>query len=207
MTQATIIPASEHVRAPWRNGGGTTVELAKDGGPDGFDWRLSIADILAAGTFSTFEGYRRIISTVEGAGMRLTVNGRSSGDLQQFVPFVFDGADQTECTLLDGPIRDFNLIYRGDRVTARLRWIRPEDETRLRSPAATLLVFNAGAEISVRLSNAGDSGSALSLGRFDLVRLDAADGPESEQVVDISGTPDAVFCVVEIDAPGGETPE
>lgn len=131
--------------------------------------------------------------------MRLSVNGTPTDDLRQFVPFTFDGADRTECALLDGPIRDFNLIYRDDRVSARLQWIRPEGETRLTSPAATMLVFNAGPEISVHLRGSRDSGSALSLGHFDLMRLDGEDERAAERAADISGAPDAVCCVIEID--------
>lgn len=199
MTRTTIIPESDHVRTPWRNGGGTTVELARsDDGPDGFDWRLSIADITSDGGFSQFPGYRRMISTVEGAGMRLDVDGRTSGDLALFVPFSFDGANETECTLLDGPIRDFNLIYRADRVSARLQWVRPDSGMRLVSPAATLLVFNAGAELTVGIDT-GHAGPETppTLGHFDMLRVESGRPPVT---LDLSGTQDAVCCLVELDS-------
>ncbi|GAB3560893.1 HutD/Ves family protein [Spelaeicoccus albus] len=198
MIRTTVFPAAEHVRTPWRNGRGTTVELARQDGPDGFDWRLSIADISSEGEFSRFPGYRRVISTVEGAGMRLTVNDVPGDDLHRFVPFWFDGADHTECELLDGPIRDFNLIYRGDRVAAHLEWCRPESDAHLVSRAATTLLFNAGADLTVQLSDGqGESGTSLTLGHFDLMRLDAHDAPAATHR--LSGAPDSDYCVVEIE--------
>lgn len=200
MLRTTIFPAQDHVRTPWRNRLGTTVELAKEDGPDGFDWRLSIADISADGPFSQFPGYRRIISVVEGSGMSLTVNGRTGDAIGPFAPFTFDGADRTECELPDGPIRDFNLIYRDDRVSARLRWIRGgdeirhSDEIRPGAPASTRMIFNAGPDLSVSPCGDGEPATPLTLGHFDLLRLDGPDAP----AVTVSGPEDAVWCVVEI---------
>ncbi len=41
---------------PWKNGGGSTLELLQEPAADGgFHWRLSIADVATPGPFSTFE--------------------------------------------------------------------------------------------------------------------------------------------------------
>ena len=62
---------------PWRNGLGTTTEIAAEPSADGrFHWRLSIADVAQSGPFSSFEGYDRTIAVVAGAGMRLAVAGQ-----------------------------------------------------------------------------------------------------------------------------------
>ncbi len=82
-----------------------------------FLWRVSIADVAAPGPFSRFDGYDRLIAVVEGAGMRLTVDGAPPVERRRLEPaFAFPGEAAVECALLDGPIRDVNLML--DRATA-----------------------------------------------------------------------------------------
>ena len=118
-----LLRATEYPRMPWKNGAGTTLEIMRDAGTelDGFGWRLSIADIDAAGAFSSFAGYQRIISVLEGQGMCLNVDGVDSRPLRAFDPFAFGGGSRVDCRLLDGAIRDFNLIYAPQRYRARLQ--------------------------------------------------------------------------------------
>ena len=75
MTTVKVWRAADYVRMPWKNGGGSTEEITRDAGHglDGFGWRLSIADIAESGGFSTFAGYQRVITVIQGAGMVLTV--------------------------------------------------------------------------------------------------------------------------------------
>ncbi len=119
--RVTLLPASDYRTMPWRNGLGTTTEIAVEPGTDGrFHWRLSIADVAQSGPFSRFDGYDRTIAVVAGAGMRLAVDGRPTVLIDQdAAPHDFPGDAATECTLIDGPIRDFNLIV--DRASARGR--------------------------------------------------------------------------------------
>lgn len=100
---------------PWKNGLGTTAEIAID--PPGADlgsrfrWRLSIATVQGSGPFSTFSGYERTIMLIEGRGMDLAVGSASPRRLDRpFEPFVFPGDAPVECSLIDGPVRDFNLM-------------------------------------------------------------------------------------------------
>lgn len=112
--------------APWRNGGGLTREVASgrfDGGRDGtvedsapFDWRISIADVSAAGPFSAFPGVDRVITLVEGQLMVLVVDGREER-LQLHEPFAFVGEAATRCALPQGRTRDLNLMTRRGRCT------------------------------------------------------------------------------------------
>jgi uncharacterized protein len=109
---------------PWKNGAGTTTEIAID--PPGADvagrfrWRLSIADVERSGPFSAFPGYDRTIMVIAGRGMELAVRERSARRLDRlFEPFVFSGDAPAECRLLEGPIRDFNLMV--ERASARSR--------------------------------------------------------------------------------------
>jgi uncharacterized protein len=97
---------------PWRNGGGITHEIAREGPPDAFAWRVSVAEVAHSGPFSHFHGVDRYISLVEGDGFAL--RGPHSwqrtslirvGELHRF-----SGDDATDCHLLGGPVRDFNLM-------------------------------------------------------------------------------------------------
>src|SRR5579859_6225442 len=112
MAEPSLIRPEAYRVMPWRNGQGTTAEIALEPGDGGrFRWRLSIADVAASGPFSDFAGYDRVIAVVGGAGMRLAVAGRPPIELTQASePYAFAGEAATECTLLQGPIRDFNLM-------------------------------------------------------------------------------------------------
>lgn len=152
-------------------------------------WRLSIAAVPAAGPFSVFPGYRRIISVLEGDGMVLSVDGARSPELKPFEAFAFDGAAETRCELLGGGIRDFNLIYAADRVTARLRWLALTGSQRVESAAATILVFNAGEAAAVTAGS-----TVTELGHHDCLRLETAGAPT---VIEPAGSADTVCALIE----------
>ncbi|MGH8352202.1 MAG: HutD/Ves family protein [Pseudomonas sp.] len=170
MSRARLLRAADYPRMPWKNGAGSTLEIARDAGDglEGFGWRLSIADVGESGGFSAFTGYQRIITVLEGAGMRLAVDGRLSRDLKPLDPFAFDGGSAVHCELLGGAIRDFNLIYAPARFHARLQWLRVAGELRLFSSAGSLLLFAADAGLT--LSQAGAESAVL--GRYDCLHLE-----------------------------------
>src|SRR5450830_840600 len=102
MSAVTVWRAANYVRMPWKNGGGSTEEISRDGGHglEGFGWRLSIADIGESGGFSTFAGYQRVITVINGAGMVLTVDGEEQRGLLPLQPFAFKGDSQVSCRLI-----------------------------------------------------------------------------------------------------------
>ncbi|RON11779.1 HutD/Ves family protein [Pseudomonas frederiksbergensis] len=167
MSQLKVLRAADYPRMPWKNGGGSTEEITRDTGVglDGFGWRLSIADIGESGGFSTFAGYERVITVLQGEGMTLRVDGQDTRSLLPLAPFAFSGESHVSCTLLGGPIRDFNLIYAPDRYRARLQWL--EGEQRFFSSAGTVLVFSVAEQLEVTVGN-----SASQLGRHDCLQLD-----------------------------------
>jgi uncharacterized protein len=123
-----IWPAQDRAATPWKNGGGLTREVGR--GPDdegvdgaGFDWRISLADVDADGPFSSYDGVDRVIVLIDGASMRLTVDGVVH-DLRPLEPFSFDGAARTQCELPDGPTRDLNVMTAQGRVTAAVEILR-----------------------------------------------------------------------------------
>ncbi len=174
MSQLKVLRAADYPRMPWKNGGGSTEEITRDAGEglDGFGWRLSIADIGESGGFSTFAGYERIITVLQGAGMTLQVDGQRTRALLPLDPFAFSGASLVSCSLIDGPIRDFNLIYAPDRYSARLQWLDAVQPKRFFSSAAVLLVFSVSEQLHIGLGNSGHE----VLGRHDCLQLDGNNG-------------------------------
>jgi uncharacterized protein len=156
-----LIRPDAWVAMPWKNGGGTTHEIWKDGA----EWslRFSVAEVASDGPFSLFEGVDRVICLLDGNGFRLERDdGLQVERTEPGVPFAFLGEESWTCTLLDGPVRDFNVM------TARKAWranveLREIDPTGVRlSSGGFLFALDAGIVVGGR-----------TLGRYDLCGLDA----------------------------------
>jgi environmental stress-induced protein Ves len=116
----TVFYAGDRRRTDWKNGGGTTSQVA--GAPEGagladFDWRISVADVTRGGPFSTFTEVDRVIVLVDGEAMELDVDG-ARHRLLRHRPFTFPGEATTVCTLPAGPTRDLNIMTRRARFGA-----------------------------------------------------------------------------------------
>lgn len=109
-----IIRYADLKPAPWRNGGGTTRELARfplDAADGGWDWRVSIAEVGKAGEFSAIPGMERVLTVVDGDLLFLTVDG-AEHPLEKYRPFRFSGDADAAGALPTGDIRDLNVICR-----------------------------------------------------------------------------------------------
>ena len=123
---ARIIRNADLVRVPWKNGGGTTAEVAafpEGAGFDAFGWRVSMADVASDGPFSAFPGVDRTLIVVEGAGLELDVEGASYRLDASTPKLSFSGDDATVGRLLAGPIRDLNVMTRRGRFRHRTRFV------------------------------------------------------------------------------------
>ena len=115
----------DHQRMRWKNGAGWTSEIARWPDADDWDWRLSIAEIEENAPFSAFPGVERALVLLSGNGMRLHFDGGRCHDLQPPHGCLrFAGETALDCELVDGPTRDFNLMWRRDACDAQL-WHRP----------------------------------------------------------------------------------
>jgi environmental stress-induced protein Ves len=104
---------------PWRNGGGVTRQIAGHSGADsghdnGWDWRVSIAEVGKAGQFSPFPGMERVLTVVEGELLLLTVDG-AEHPLEKYRAFRFPGGADTTCALPTGDVRNLNVITRAGK--------------------------------------------------------------------------------------------
>jgi len=106
----------------WKNGGGTTREIAcwpAGSDMDTFDWRISVARIDRDGPFSSFDGIDRVITLLDGAGVRL--GGVDHTLSQPLVPYAFDGAASVYGELINGACEDLNIMSRRAHINAEVR--------------------------------------------------------------------------------------
>lgn len=122
-----VLRRAHFLTTPWKNGGGITHEIARAGaGPD-FLWRLSVAEVAQDGPFSPFPGLSRILTVIAGAGMRLVRPDGSHIAAPPDQPVAFSGDERLTGALIDGPCRDFNLIFDAARVSGAVRMAGPTD--------------------------------------------------------------------------------
>jgi uncharacterized protein len=138
---------------PWKNGGGVTRELLKlphPTDPARFLVRLSIATVAAPGPFSLFPGVDRTLMLLEGRGMTLSLGGAPEVVLdRRWQPFAFPGEAEIDCRLLDGPVRDFNLMVDRASVEATLEVLHlAPGETRTVAGAWTVLLHGLEGRVS-----------------------------------------------------------
>jgi len=123
---ARVIRNHDLVRVPWKNGGGTTAEVAafpEGSGFDTFGWRISMADVASDGPFSVFPGIDRTLIVVEGDGIELDVEGIAYRLDRDSPKLSFSGDDTTAGRLLAGPIRDLNVMTRRGLFRHRTRFV------------------------------------------------------------------------------------
>jgi len=110
-----VLRAADRIATPWKNGGGVTREVAAwppGADLDGFEWRISLAEIAADGPFSTFPGVDRVLTVIQGEGLLLTVDDRMLALDAASPPLDFPGEARVAARLTDGPISDLNVMVR-----------------------------------------------------------------------------------------------
>lgn len=119
----TILSPETFKTIPWKNGLGHTTELAINSGGnlDNFNWRLSIASVVNDGDFSNFSGYQRNLVLIEGEGLILD---HRNGDIDELTNLLdiahFDGGSKTHGSLVNGGIKDFNIMTNENSFTAEV---------------------------------------------------------------------------------------
>jgi environmental stress-induced protein Ves len=119
-----IIRAGDSKATPWKNGGGSTTEIAI--GPVGasleaFDWRVSMARVASDGPFSYFAAVDRNLAVVQGNGLVLTIGENAPVTLSSGAdPVSFPGDTPTSARLTAGEITDLNVMTRRGRFRHRL---------------------------------------------------------------------------------------
>jgi environmental stress-induced protein Ves len=160
-----IIRARDCRTTPWKNGGGSTTEIAAEpsgASLDTFDWRVSMARVAADGPFSAFPGIDRTLAVVKGSGLVLMIGGGAPVTLAcGSDPISFAGDIATSARLVAGEIIDLNVMTRRRRFSHELR--------RVAQPASCDFDSN---DIAVVLS---PNGSATLTSERDVATLDHGD--------------------------------
>jgi uncharacterized protein len=163
-----LIPYAGLEPAPWKNGGGSTTEIAiapPGASLDTFDWRISLATISASGPFSAFPGVDRTLALVDGPGVMLENGDEGRFVLSEDDPIVeFAGESVVSATLAGGTTTDFNVMTRRARCHHRLG----------RRVLSGISEFAPRGDVTILFLAEGDSLSVCSDSeRIGLVRYDA----------------------------------
>lgn len=171
-----IIRATDCRTTRWKNGGGSTTEIAiepPDASLERFDWRISVARVASDGPFSEFPGIDRTLAVVSGNGLQLSIDGKLPLTLNRGSdPIQFPGDVATSARLLSGEITDLNVMSSRRRFSHRL--------LRIEQPVAS--DFD-GDDVAVVLSLDGET--LLSSAR-NIVTLDQGDAAVLSRASDLS---------------------
>lgn len=103
------IARAAYRRAPWKNGYGTTLDIAIAPGSEPA-WRVSLATIERSGPFSDFTGYDRTIVVVSGSGCVLRLGNGEAATLEALRPYAFRGEEAVSADMQDGPVEALNVM-------------------------------------------------------------------------------------------------
>ncbi|MYM33871.1 HutD family protein [Duganella sp. FT94W] len=158
--------------APWKNGGGSTTEIAVSPAGatfDDFDWRVSLATIAQDGPFSIFPGIDRSLALVDGDGVLLDF-GDERFVLSPSEPLIeFSGEDAVHATVTGLHTTDFNVMTRRGQCRHRLELLVVTGTQTLKRRGGTTLLFLAEGE-SLTLGSARER---IAMVRYDTVVMEA----------------------------------
>jgi len=140
-------------RLPWKNGLGSTLEIATDatepGGP--WSWRLSLADVPSRAPFSKFPGIDRHLAVLDGLGMKLYRGEADPTEAAQqsiAIPregtaFAFAGEEVFIGEPIGHGVRDANLMLDRRYWRGSLEVLRNASERSVSTDADLTLVYAA----------------------------------------------------------------
>ena len=152
------IDSREYETMPWKNGGGVTHEVACSPNRDNFAWRLSVAEVSISGPFSKFEGMQRILTVIDGVGINL-VSDNGTQPAKYKSPTSFSGSTTINGNLIDGPVRDFNLIFDPNKTNASVEILSGSGTVNF-STSSTAAIYVASGEFELGSLRAG-TGSTI----------------------------------------------
>lgn len=139
---------------PWKNGGGSTLELFKiSANESDFLFRLSIATVGSNGPFSIFPGIERILLLLEGNGFKLNKKSQEIILDKTESPLYFQGEEEITCELLQGSCRDFNVMTRRDYATSSISFLKgnKEDSINIKASCPLKFIYDTHAEILYKM--------------------------------------------------------
>jgi environmental stress-induced protein Ves len=164
-----LLRAASRAPLPWKNGGGVTSEVAAHppgSGFDALDWRVSIAQVRAAGPFSSLPGLDRRLAVLEGT-LSIAIDRAPPVQISPDTPALhFPGEVPVQAQPVGGAVTDLNVMTRRGRFSSVLTLHRARQVVRLaNAPGSVLLV--AQTDLVLRSETA-----AWHLGALDGARLE-----------------------------------
>ena len=173
MSRLTLLPAADRLMRPWKNGGGLTCEIdawPPGSGLDGFDWRLSLAVVEAAGPFSRFVEIDRLMLVLDGAlELEIAGAGRVRADSASEA-LAFPGEAATVALAPSAPVSDVNLMVRRGRYAGSLERRRIKGAATVICQDITFVISREGGLA------AGLRSEQIELGTGDALRVEEARG-------------------------------
>lgn len=178
----THYPQKAFKEGRWRNGLGVSWDIATapGGGPDGFSWRLALAEIAADVPFSVYGPVDRVFTLLEGKGLDLRFEGGAILPVPDlYDPKAFACDVPCFCRVRNGPCRALNLfVARGVwRPEVAVLPLRGMESLRLDGAVGLFMALRGGAVLSgagqaITLAE-GDAGLAEGLSQIDAAAGDA----------------------------------
>ncbi|GLR67267.1 hypothetical protein GCM10010909_19480 [Acidocella aquatica] len=148
-----IIESAGYRQMPWKNGAGTTAEIAvapPGATTDDFDWRISMAQVGADGWFSEFPQIDRTLAVLEGNGIVLSISEAPPVRISPAsIPYSFAADAPAFAKLVDGPILDLNVMTRRNRFTHRLLRLDTEAPVRWQLQAGITVVLSCSGALGL----------------------------------------------------------
>ena len=124
-----LLKYSELKIMPWKNGQGTSQEIAiqppnAEFPVDPFLWRLSSATVTGSNAFSLFPQYERLLVVWQGQGLLL-----NDHVLHPDIPYRFSGNTHIMCKLIKDTVIDVGLIYDPTQIEVSCKKISIEHKT------------------------------------------------------------------------------
>jgi len=186
----TILSPDTFKTIPWKNGLGHTTELAisEGGNLDSFDWRLSIASVVNDGDFSNFAGYQRNLVLIEGEGLILDHRNGDVDNLTNLLDIArFDGGCNTHGALVNGDIKDFNIMTNQASFTADVNCYIEQQSVTVELSADSL-VFAYSLTDKIIISDLQDEFDSVPTGSLAQLKHTNVVESSNKPVITISGS-------------------
>lgn len=188
-----LTAAEDYRKMPWKNGLGSTLEVARSQGEglENFEWRISIADVKNAGSFSHFPNKQRVLGVLEGRGLALKIDGRDPINILEKQFIAFHGEQDVHAELLENEIRDFNLIYDPEKFLARLQWVSEPSFSPFLSDAKYVFIFTHSKSLNVKVNQ-----QEFALNEFETLQI--SDEVNVHTCLSFESESSFDFCLIEL---------
>ncbi len=130
--KVSVLKTRDYQSQPWKNGQGTTLQIAVDGEAP-YRWRISSAMMVRDCEFSEFPGYQRHLVLLENGVVRLGHDNGIEKVLTALEPYTFSG-DLKTIAKVASALSDFNVWTKRGEARASVYTMRLRQKERVDFP-------------------------------------------------------------------------